>query len=189
MTSETPDTPAAPALPLRQSVRVESITLRTVTVEVVAQLEQLAPIARHLGLASLEALRAEYRLSRNGDRVGLEGEIRASLHQNCVVTLEPVPATLRIPVKLDFVPESEIVAPEPTARDLAEIDIEVMLNEADPPEPIIGGVIDLGAVTLEFLALGLDPYPRKPGATFTENAAATEADSPFAALARLKRDD
>ncbi len=34
------------------------------------------------------------------------------------------------------------------------------------PEPLIGGVVDLGALATEFLILGLDPYPRKPGAVF-----------------------
>ena len=36
----------------------------------------------------------------------------------------------------------------------------------DPPEPIVNGAIDLGALAAEFLMLGLDPYPRKPGAVF-----------------------
>jgi len=36
----------------------------------------------------------------------------------------------------------------------------------DPPDPIINGQIDLGALAAEFLVLNLDLYPRKPGATF-----------------------
>ena len=36
---------------------------------------------------------------------------------------------------------------------------EVKLNG---PEPLIGGIVDLGALATEFLILGLDPYPRKP---------------------------
>ena len=34
------------------------------------------------------------------------------------------------------------------------------------PERLIGDVVDLGALATEFLILGLDPYPRKAGATF-----------------------
>ena len=70
------------------------------------------------------------------------------------------------------------------ARDDAEIDIEVLLNEEEPPEPIVDGTIDLGGVTLEFLALALDPYPRKPGVEFTEPAPETPAGVPFAVAAR-----
>ena len=51
-----------------------------------------------------------------------------------------------------------------------------------------GGVIDLGAVATEFLILGIDPYPRKPGAVFAAPPAAPgeAAEHPFAALAALK---
>lgn len=173
------------ALPFRHPVRVETVTLRPVSFELAAGEADLAVIARHLGVASLEALTARYALSRNGERVKLDGEIRARLHQSCVVTLEPFPVALTVPVKLDFAPEAEAAAAAARADD-EEIDIEVLLNEEDPPEPIVDGHIDLGAVTLEFLALALDPYPRKPGVSFAEPAPEETAESPFAALARLK---
>ena len=35
------------------------------------------------------------------------------------------------------------------------------------PDEIMDGQIDLGALAAEFLVLGLDPYPRKPGADFS----------------------
>lgn len=156
-------------LPLHRLVRVEGITLRPVPVELVAEQGDLAAIAAHLGVASVEALKASYSLSRNGERVKLEGMIRAGLHQTCIVTLDPFPVELNVPVKLDFAPEAEIAAMAKPSED-DEIDIEVLLNEEEPPEPVVDGMIDLGAVTLEFLALSLDPYPRKPGVSFTEPA-------------------
>ena len=55
------------------------------------------------------------------------------------------------------------------------------------PEPLIGGVVDLGALATEFLILGLDPYPRKAGAVFQPPAQAQPDESPFAALAKLKK--
>ncbi|CAN7634449.1 DUF177 domain-containing protein [Bosea sp. LjRoot90] len=179
MTDSSPDT-----LPFSHPLRVETITLRPVAVELAAEQGDLAAIATFLGIASAEALKASYSLSRNGERVKLEGMIKASLHQNCVVTVDPFPVELNVPVKLDFAPEAEIAA-RPSEDD--EIDIEVLLNEEEPPEPIVDGMIDLGVVTLEFLALALDPYPRKPGVAFTEPAPETEAESPFAALLQLKR--
>ncbi|MGO4402654.1 DUF177 domain-containing protein [Bosea sp. RAF48] len=178
----------APASPLRHPIRVETIRQRGTEVMVRAEPEQVAPIARLLGLASLESLEARYLLSRNGDRVKLEGRIAARLHQACVVTLDPFPVQLDVPVKLDFVPEAE-AAEHRAERDDAEIDIEVLLNEDDPPEPFVDGIIDLGSVTLEFLALALDSYPRKPGVSFEAPAGEAGAESPFAALAKLKRGD
>jgi hypothetical protein len=60
--------------------------------------------------------------------------------------------------------------------------------DEDELDPIVDGKLDLGALRVDFLALGLDPYPRKPGVEFVEPAseAGTDRDSPFASLARLK---
>ena len=63
------------------------------------------------------------------------------------------------------------------------------LETGDPPDPIIGGKIDLGALASEFLALGLDPYPRKPGAKFQpagETGTPPDARSPFEILKKIE---
>lgn len=180
--------PNAP-LPLSHPVRVEDVKLRGSHIAVRAQEQDLPAIARHLGLASVEALDARYVATRSGDSVKLEGTITAKVHQVCVVTLEPFPVALEVPVQLDFAPEEEThLAARRAEADAANFDIEVMLNETDPPEPIVNGMIDLGAVTLEFLSLGLDPYPRKPGASFESGPVVGADESSFAALAKLKRD-
>ncbi|WP_449256640.1 YceD family protein [Bosea sp. (in: a-proteobacteria)] len=176
------------AAPFRHPVRVETIRQRGTEIVLEADPAQRAAIAAALGLPSVEALTARYLATRNGDRVKLEGRIEAHLHQSCVVTLEPFPAKLDVPVKLDFAPQEDPQAVPRRGSDVAGIDIEVLLNEDDPPEPIVDGVIDLGTITLEFLALSLDPYPRKPGVSFEQPAPPAEEVSPFAALAKLKRD-
>ena len=48
-------------------------------------------------------------------------------------------------------------------------------------------MVDLGAVATEFLLLGIDPYPRKPGAVFDAPPAGDPSSHPFAALAALKK--
>jgi len=183
----TPD-PSTP-LPLTHPVRVEDIKLRGSHIAVRAQAEELSEIAAHLGLASLEALEARYVATRSGDKVMLEGTIVARLHQICSVSLDPFPVAIEVPVRLDFAPEEEsrIAARRAQDDEHGKIDVEVQLNEDDPPEPIVDGVIDLGAVTLEFLALGLDPYPRKPGIAF--EPVAEERESPLAVLKSLKHGD
>ena len=60
------------------------------------------------------------------------------------------------------------------------------LEAEDPPDPLVGDHIDLGAVAREFVALGLDPYPRKPGVVFAYEEDAPGEESPFARLAALK---
>jgi uncharacterized metal-binding protein YceD (DUF177 family) len=175
------------ALTFSRPVRVETIRLRSSQTLVEANEAERSRVAAQLDLASIELLEGRYELSRNGEKVTLQGTVAASLHQICVVTLDPFPSALEIPVKLDFAPEAEAV-PSRRGDSGDEIDIEIALNEDDPPEPIVDGVIDLGTVTVEFLALALDPYPRKPGVSFDALAPSVPVESPFAALAKLKRD-
>jgi hypothetical protein len=54
---------------------------------------------------------------------------------------------------------------------------------------MVDGVVDLGAIATEFLILGIDPYPRKPGAVFEPPQSGDGEASPFAALAALKKND
>ncbi len=56
----------------------------------------------------------------------------------------------------------------------------------EPPEPLLDGILDLGALATEFLILGLDPYPRKVGVEFVAPEAGEAAAHPFAALEALK---
>ena len=63
----------------------------------------------------------------------------------------------------------------------------VEIDGEDPPDPIVDGKIDLGALAAEFFALGLDPYPRKPGVAFDAARRGRGRDSPFAALAKPKK--
>lgn len=154
-----------------------------------SEAERLA-LAQSLGVAALGALSADFQIvKRPRNHVLLEGELKAELTQICVVTLDPFETSVIEPIRVEFAPPDEAAAAaarpprEPRPGDLPE-------DQPDPPDPIIAGRIDLGVVATEFLALSLDPYPKKPGVAFAPPAAAEEPDeSPFAALARLKRDE
>jgi hypothetical protein len=68
--------------------------------------------------------------------------------------------------------------------------LTLSLADEDDPDPVIEGKIDLGALASEFFALGLDPYPRKPGAVLDEERTNSEpTDSPFAALGQRDKSD
>ena len=165
-------------------IGVETLRPRPSEIVVVPTEAERAAIVAALDLASLERLEGRYRLSRESDRVTLEGRLVANLEQRCVVSLEPVPLKVNEPINLVFAPQAEDEAEDAEPK-LAEIDLDY--DAGDPPEPIVNGGIDLGAVTLEFLALALDPYPRKPGVEWTGPEDDPAENSPFAALARLKR--
>lgn len=138
-----------------------------------------------LDLRSLDDVAFAYRLRRGGGRrVHLSGRLRAGVVQTCVVTLDPVPAAIDVPVEAEFWPPEKIAALQEQADDPAET------GERDWPEPIEGDAIDLGPLLYETLATSLDPYPKKPGAHFdwTEGKLdeQTSQNGPFAALKSLK---
>jgi len=145
-----------------------------------------AAIAALAGVNALKRLDAAFDLTRHG-RGGLHvsGTVRGTVAQTCVVTLDPLDNDIDETVDLTFVPPGGAAAP---ASDAVE---ETVLypDDADPPEELVNGVVDLGRIATEFLVLGVDPYPRKPDAVFTSPSAADSPDSPFAALAALKKDE
>ena len=65
--------------------------------------------------------------------------------------------------------------------------MDVDIAADDPPDPLVNGAVDLAAVVAEFLALAVDPYPRKPGAVFSPPVEpGGQGSSPFAELEKLK---
>ena len=144
-------------------------------------------IARLLDLVALDRLVFDYRLTlSSGHRLRMAGRLCASVVQTCVVSLDPVPSELNVPVDTEFWPEGAFAALEKNA----EVDPGASLLEW--PEPIKDGTIDLGKVVYETLATTLDPYPKKAGASFEWSEgppaeATSRVSGPFAALERLKR--
>lgn len=142
-----------------------------------------AEIAKSAGLRSLPHLVASFDLTRRGTQgLHIAGEVKATVGQNCVVTLEPIDSDINETFEVDFAPEAVTIVED----DQREATID--LNAAEPPEPLIGGAVDLGAVATEFLLLAIDPYPREEGAVFEPRIAGDPNVNPFAALASLKKD-
>jgi Large ribosomal RNA subunit accumulation protein YceD len=140
-----------------------------------------ADIAVLAGLVTLPRLDANFDVTRHG-RSGLHviGRVSASVGQTCGVTLEPIQNEVDEAVDLVFVPS----ASRPAGGHEGE---EVEIPLADAPEALLDGVVDLGVVATEFLILGIDPYPRKPGSVFQARSVDEDSGQPFAALAALKR--
>jgi uncharacterized metal-binding protein YceD (DUF177 family) len=144
----------------------------------VATAEECSSLAAALELLACEAVKARYRIvSRAGGRYVLDGTIEADITQECVVTVEPVPAHLSIPLNVEFVPQAGQAEDESALIDpFATVDVE----------PITNGRLEIGRVIVEEIASNLDPYPRRPDTAFDwQDEKAAEAN-PFAALAKLK---
>ena len=152
--------------------------------ELVASADVRAAVARIAGLRDLPRLEASFDVTRHGSGgLRVTGRVLATVGQTCVVTLEPLSNEIEEAINLVFSPpvHVEAIAGEGGAPERA-VDAS-----AEGPEPLINGRIDLGALATEFLILGLDPYPRKPGAVFEPPPDAGREDGPFAALAELKK--
>ncbi len=147
-----------------------------------ANLAERSALAGRFGILAIDALSATMRVEPIGrDMVRVAGHLKARVHQACVVTLADVAQTIDQEFKRHYSPKAE--------EEDESGEIEVEYESEEPPDPLIGGVIDIGEVVAEELALALDPYPRAPGAVFeepTEQEGETKSN-PFAALEKLKK--
>ena len=139
-----------------------------------ADAKERLTLARRLEVLALHDLKAELRATPWRGGLKVAGELVADLDQVSVVSLEPFRTTVRYPVERYFLPAGSV-------RGDAEADAD----------PIANGEVDLGEVVAETLALELDPYPRKPGESFSEHIEfdekSAEQPSAFADLEKLRR--
>lgn len=151
------------ASPVSFPVHVARLPKRGMPVVIEANERQRAALAEIHGLISVESFKAELTVSgwkRNGVRV--EGRVQARIVQPCVVTLEPVPASIDETFEAVFLPEDSKLGREGFGQG-GEILIEV--DGPDSPETFSGDTIDVGALGEEFFGLAIDPYPRKSDAS------------------------
>ncbi len=161
--------------PLSRPLDVDRLPGRGLQTTVEATPEEREALARDFGLPAIHALKGSYTVAGDRRRLTVTGRVEAAITQVCVVTLEPFDSTVAEEVDVEFTEARREPLPE---------EMEIL---GDMPDEIVDGRVDLGALTAEFLALGLDPHPRKPGVDF-EPPAEADGESPFAALARLKRE-
>jgi hypothetical protein len=175
-------TPAHVEVPWSVPVPVAEIPQTGRHFDLTADIATREAIAKMAGVLTLPRLEAAFDLSpvaNNGIRV--TGLVSASVEQACVITLDPVNSQVEERIDLVFLPpEAAEAQSQVTTLDCSEAE--------DPPETLHNGMIDLGALTTEYLMLGIDPYPRQPDASFQSPARDDLATHPFAALAALKKD-
>lgn len=176
--------------PFSYLLRVGQLSHDAIEVHIEADAQQRKSLAEFWNVLSLEELSADLRVRRwKKDGVRVLGEIRGKVTQACVVTLDPVPADISEEIDQTFVPEGSALARVP-ANDMGEMIIDP--DGPDLPDTFSGDMIDLGAIVGEFAAMGLEPYPRKPGVEFEphieKSAEADRKPSPFAVLKTLKVD-
>jgi hypothetical protein len=167
--------------PLHRLVAVDDVPPEGLDVTVDANAEEREVLALLLGLPAVHALTGQFSINGSPRRLSVVGRVEARVRQICVVTLDAFDADVSESVDVTF------AEPRPPAAEVARHQTELS-RDRDLPDDIVEGKIDLGALTAEFLALGVDPYPRKPGVLFSYESREQPEASPFAALERLKAD-
>jgi uncharacterized metal-binding protein YceD (DUF177 family) len=139
-------------------------------------------LAGRFAITAIDSMRAELRLTVEGQTVEAKGKLAASIVQMCAISGEDFPVKINEPVALRFVPASTTRAPDE--------EIEISADDCDEIE-YEGTAFDLGEAVAQSLALAIDPFAEGPNA---DKARAEHklggdiASGAFAALSALKKD-
>lgn len=171
--------------PFSYGVKVGHVSTNAISVKAEADKRELVELARAWKVVSVESLSAELQINRwKRDGIRVRGKVSARLTQECVVTLDPIETRIEEEFEQIFVPEGSKLARVATGTTA-----EMVLDPDGPdlPETFAGDTLDVGPIISEFVALAIDPYPRKQGAEFADHIEMGDEEvnkrpSPFAAL-------
>ncbi|MGH6933414.1 MAG: YceD family protein [Dongiaceae bacterium] len=160
-------------------IAVEQISTQETVREIAANPSERARLAERFDLLALDRLQATLRIQRvAGGLVRIRGHFEADVTESCVATLEPVLAHWSEDFAISFGP----------GRQDQNHEVEISIDEEEPPEEIVDGRIDLGETVAQQLAVSLDPYPRSElappavGAGLGEAGDLARKTGPFSAL-------
>ncbi len=176
----------APKPEFSRIVKLSDIPPKGVEMTIEADENERQRLSQRFGLVGLPHLSAHIRLFPVKDLFRLEGRVTAVAVQSCVVTLEPVESKIEEDFSRLYGTDQALSA----AMAALEVEIDIDPEAEDLPDPIQDGGIDIGEAAAEELALNLDPFPRKPGASLDGSPFAAKPEerknSPFAGLSKLR---
>ena len=177
-------------MPLAWTLQIADIPDKGTSGVFTANAQECADIADALDVVAVDSLICTYEIRpRARGKYHLSAEVETRLRQICVVTLGVVETQLHEPIDIEFWPAHMIPnGDDDTAKSLHHLD----LGLEELPEAIERGALPVGRLVFEYLAVGLDPYPRAKDADFAtseDHADGTEGgeNSPFAKLATLRK--
>lgn len=147
----------------------EALEEEPVTMDIEANEEERAELAKRLDVVSVESLSAKLILTRSsGYMIVVDGILSADITQECVVTTEPVQTHIEESFDGYFSEKTDAISFAKAKRDkiVENQDPEApFLEEEDDPERVVDGIIDLGELTTQYFSLAIAPYPHKEGVT------------------------
>ena len=143
--------------------------------------EERAQLAKTAGLLEVPNFSGHIALKKiSPTNFEIAYRLGAGIVQACVVTLEPLAAS----IAREFTRELHYT---PNLRRPVEKEVIVLPGDDELPEEIGSLHFDLAGPLMEEFLLAIDPYPRAPGVEFSPPSSATAPpDSPFAVLKDLK---
>lgn len=162
-------------------VKLDAIGEKGSPVEIAADADERAALARRFALEAIERLTANYAITREEGCLMARGRLTADIVQSCIATGAPVPESLDEPFVIRFEREDQSRAPD-AEIELSEQDCDIVFFSGDR--------IDMGEAIAETLALAMNPYPRSADADLALREAGVlgeEDASPFAKLREMTR--
>ena len=141
---------------------LEKIKTPGMEVEISATPQECERLARRFGLIGVKRVEAKLDLCRREGAGGAEyvvrGDFSADVVQTCAITLEPIESSVASRLAVRYMSpqafeEYEERHDQDIPLDLEEEDIDVLPD----------GVLDLGEIVAQYLAISLSSYPRKQG--------------------------
>jgi uncharacterized metal-binding protein YceD (DUF177 family) len=143
---------------IERMVDLDRMSSGSAALDITASDNERAALAKRFGFIGLPAFSARVTIDRRlGGQVIVEGRLRGTIVQACILTLDPVTQqlddTFRVVFKQDLAEERDPESGE-----------ALLSAQTDAPEPLSGNMLDVGEIVAEQLSLAADPYPRRPGA-------------------------
>jgi len=173
-------------------IDVEKLGRESKAIDIAASSSECTQLAGMLNIVEVSSFKLKGSLQRKKGSalIELNATVTSDLVQSCVVSLAPVAQKIEEVFTMCYTTDKEAIVIE-------EVDYVVSLEEADLPELILEGKIDVVHMAVEQIELALDPYPRAEGVeeseiagTLRDSEKAVEADKeevykPFANLKDL----
>lgn len=166
-------------------VILEKVGQSVYAINIEANETERSKLVQRFGILGIGSLKAHFEINRGNisGEYTVDGQVVADVIQACVVTLEEVPAHLDFPIHLILRRGSEEEFHDDIEANYEdeEKDLEFYQNHE----------IDLGEICAQYLALALDPYPRRlvkdDKNTFENTEVSDKKVNPFAVLEKLQK--
>jgi len=140
---------------LSRSLKIDGIPRAGIEEKIIAKPSERDALAIRLNIISLKRFETIITVEHEkANMFSVKGGIYAELSQKCIVTLEKVNETIRDNFDI-------LMAPDYILKKQNNENIEL-----EEVEPIYNGVMDLGEIATQYLAMSINQYPRKEGAVW-----------------------